>query len=571
MLNASGWGGGLEFYNLALGANDSLQKLFAIKQYANIIKNTEYIIIETNINDYDMFHWGFSLDIIARNFEFLCKSLANLQVKVLFLILPLKVFNNADEKKLKIITQLIRLKVKQYNFNLIDMQKYYLNKDLNSFFATSDPYHQLGTIMKVLGQNIIKNLAFLKQNVLSQNWELPNFVIATPKEIFDCPEKLPMKYIKNSFIEQSIYKVDEKTKLHFNQNFQKYHILGMSIWNAFEGLENENTFSSYIIENKSNKIVKNIKGQYCFFHSLESQFKIDEQSYLYFNVDNEKSTEPSVWLLRNFKPNLNIKYCGLVHFFLANSMENFHQEQIDFNALAEEDIQIPKEYNFDHLIPPIELYKEIIDEYCTRMDPIKLAPLQAQMNDFLNSKLQHLNQEKEQLATQIHSLPHQKQIQELENLKFDTNIKKLQIKKLEKELGLKLSELEPKLIITQDELNSAKARVHKHLAYKLGQALIINSKSLLGYLRMPFILSYIKAQHHFELKKYQNAIAKNPNLKLPPLENYADYKEALQEKQCLTYKLGLALMQADKTWYKGGYVKFYFESKRLKREFKGKG
>ena len=27
-------------------------------------------------------------------------------------------------------------------------------------------------------------------------------------------------------------------------------------------------------------------------------------------------------------------------------------------------------------------------------------------------------------------------------------------------------------------------------------------------------------------------------------------------------------MKADKSWYKGGYIKFYFESKRLKKEFK---
>ena len=188
-------------------------------------------------------------------------------------------------------------------------------------------------------------------------------------------------------------------------------------------------------------------------------------------------------------------------------MEISTKKQIDFNALAEKDIQIPKEYNFDYLIPPIELYKEIIDEYCIRIDPIKLTPLQNQINELK---------------------------------RFNEN------------------------------LNLAKARVHKHLAYKLGLALIISSKSLLGYLRMSFILSYTKAQHNFELKKYQNAIAKNPNLKLPPLENYPDYKEALQEKQYLTYKLGFALMQADKTWYKGGYVKFYFESKRLKREFENK-
>ena len=113
----------------------------------------------------------------------------------------------------------------------------------------------------------------------------------------------------------------------------------------------------------------------------------------------------------------------------------------------------------------------------------------------------------------------------------------------------------------------AKERVHRHLAYKLGVALIVCSKSLYGYIRMPYVLSHIKAQHRFEQEKYQKAVTRNPALKLPKLESYADYEDALKEQQCYTYKLGAALMEADKTWLKGGYLWFYLESKRLKREF----
>ncbi|HHO0733819.1 TPA: hypothetical protein ACRS94_001584, partial [Campylobacter jejuni] len=62
----------------------------------------------------------------------------------------------------------------------------------------------------------------------------------------------------------------------------------------------------------------------------------------------------------------------------------------------------------------------------------------------------------------------------------------------------------------------------------------------------------------------------NPSLKLPPLESYTDYKEALKEKECFTYKLGEALIQANKNWYGGGYLKLFFEIKKLKKEFKNK-
>ena len=73
-----------------------------------------------------------------------------------------------------------------------------------------------------------------------------------------------------------------------------------------------------------------------------------------------------------------------------------------------------------------------------------------------------------------------------------------------------------------------------------------------------------------KLPTIQSLIKQKPNLKLPKLETYKDYELALKEKECFTYKLGLAMMKADKTWYKGGYIKFYFEAKKLEREFKGK-
>ncbi|PZT47648.1 hypothetical protein B6S12_07910 [Helicobacter valdiviensis] len=115
------------------------------------------------------------------------------------------------------------------------------------------------------------------------------------------------------------------------------------------------------------------------------------------------------------------------------------------------------------------------------------------------------------------------------------------------------------LLSFQTKYGTAKARIQNQLSYKIGQALIANSKSLLGYIRMPFVLSYIKDKHKQEQKIYQEKIKKDPSAKLPPLEAYPDYKEALKEKECYAYKLGEAFIKAHKTWYKGGYLKFYFK------------
>ena len=117
------------------------------------------------------------------------------------------------------------------------------------------------------------------------------------------------------------------------------------------------------------------------------------------------------------------------------------------------------------------------------------------------------------------------------------------------------------------QANSAKARIHSHLAYKLGSALIENSKSIKGYIRMPYVLSYIKDKHKKEQRIYNEKIKTNSSLKFPPLENYPDYKDALREKNCITYKLGEALIENMKRGGALKYIKFMKDVRRIKRQF----
>ncbi|WP_417904357.1 hypothetical protein ACD570_02555 [Campylobacter sp. LH-2024] len=171
--------------------------------------------------------------------------------------------------------------------------------------------------------------------------------------------------------------------------------------------------------------------------------------------------------------------------------------------------EISKEYDFTHLCEYLKDYKIIIEQYNQRKDPIKLQVLQNQINTL-------------------------------------------------------------KIQLSNSQANSAKARIQNQLSYKLGQAMIENSKSILGYIRMPYVLSYIKDKHKQEQKIYQEKIKKDPSLKLPPLESYADYNEALKFKEHLSYKLGQALIKANNNWYRGGYIKLWFEIRRIKKEFKNK-
>lgn len=161
------------------------------------------------------------------------------------------------------------------------------------------------------------------------------------------------------------------------------------------------------------------------------------------------------------------------------------------------------------------------------------------------------------------------QIDQLQN-NIKEKIKQLHILQNSiQEKSTQLNQLQSKLSF-QTKYGTAKTRIQNQLSYKLGQAMIVNSKSFLGYIRMPFALSYIKDKHKQEQKIYQEKIKKDPSLKLPPLESYPDYQEALKEKECFTYKLGEALIRANNNWYGGGYIKLWFEIGKLKREFRNK-
>ena len=104
-------------------------------------------------------------------------------------------------------------------------------------------------------------------------------------------------------------------------------------------------------------------------------------------------------------------------------------------------------------------------------------------------------------------------------------------------------------------------RVRYHLSYKLGYAIVNNYKSFGGVLKLPFILIAIALRHKREAKFYQYIIQKNPHLKLPPLSSYENYKSAIQERQTFSYRLGSALIKACKTFYKGGFLEFFWLSR----------
>ncbi|HIF9619981.1 TPA: hypothetical protein ACX79J_000597 [Campylobacter coli] len=147
-------------------------------------------------------------------------------------------------------------------------------------------------------------------------------------------------------------------------------------------------------------------------------------------------------------------------------------------------------------------------------------------------------------------------IKEKDNI-INSNINQInQLQNNIQEKSTQLNQIQSKLSF-QTKYGTAKIRIQNQLSYKLGQAMIVNSKSFLGYIRMLFVLSYIKDKHKQEQKIYQEKIKKDPSLKLPPLEDYLDYQEALKLKNQFSYKLGEALIKASNNWYGGGSISNY--------------
>ena len=208
--------------------------------------------------------------------------------------------------------------------------------------------------------------------------------------------------------------------------------------------------------------------------------------------------------------------------------------------------------------------------------------MQLQLDEKTKENIQILSKFKS-LEDTLNSYPIKKQSLEISNLEQDLINKKLKAQILEKELKygydaiqenkelkekIKILQLASTENINQQSIYTAKSRIHNQLSYKLGQAMIENSKSIWGYIRMPYVLSYIKDMHKKEQIAYNEKIKANPSLKLPPLESYPDYNEAIKEKECLTYKLGEAMIEADKSPLKLGYLSLWFKCKNIQKECK---
>ena len=128
-----------------------------------------------------------------------------------------------------------------------------------------------------------------------------------------------------------------------------------------------------------------------------------------------------------------------------------------------------------------------------------------------------------------------------------------QLHKVQKELEryyLENRQLKAGGAVLQPALNKktyygAADRVKQQLSYRLGATMIAQSRSISGWLSMPFAL-------RAEVKRFKQDQAARPNQKLPPIAQYRDAHEAERIKQHLSYRLGARMIANSKTL--GGWV-----------------
>lgn len=102
-------------------------------------------------------------------------------------------------------------------------------------------------------------------------------------------------------------------------------------------------------------------------------------------------------------------------------------------------------------------------------------------------------------------------------------------------------------------------RIKRQLSYRLGAVMIERSRSVGGWLGMPWALAA-------EARAFRQEAAARPAKKHPPIHTYRDAHEAERVKQHLSYRLGSTLLEHGKSPL--GWLKLPFALRRQVREFR---
>ncbi|AJC85835.1 SGNH/GDSL hydrolase family protein [Campylobacter sp. RM16704] len=471
--------------NYALGLSTSLQNLYELIRHRENIYKSDYIISESNINDYLS---PMNLKVILRNIDYFYEELYKANKTTIVLILPIPACND----KSKAINETHRKNCAYYGFNLIDVDLYYQKNNLYDF-DQNYKFHPMPLAMQELGKNIIKNLHTFKkskENITCSNKE---FYVFTPSNLSKIEHK-------NSFFCEKVVRIKANEKIIFPKELNNYQILGIHTWNQTN--LTTHTISSISIKNSSFDLTKNF-GLINTFQDIQNEKAFcDEQTFLCVNTQITKQSEESSGLSLANENIPRLDYVDLIGILLVKKESN---EKNEYKIT-------PSHYHHimdanEILIPPIAFYKELILEYHELIKLDTQTFLQSQNHNllcFLN--LKDLKNEYEIYINQNSKLYGASlRIKERLSYKLGEIIVKnsktyigclkipFELRKVKKEYFKHQKEQKnlPPLKAYADYKHAQIAKTH--LPYLLGNALLQASRTpfKIGYLNLPFKLRKI--------------------------------------------------------------------------------
>lgn len=86
-------------------------------------------------------------------------------------------------------------------------------------------------------------------------------------------------------------------------------------------------------------------------------------------------------------------------------------------------------------------------------------------------------------------------------------------------------------------------RIKSHLSFRIGDEILKVKINKIRIIILPFIIIYLIVNYKISKYIYNFLSNFNPDLKLTPLNEYADYKESLKIKEYLTYRIGNLILR----------------------------
>lgn len=181
-----------------------------------------------------------------------------------------------------------------------------------------------------------------------------------------------------------------------------------------------------------------------------------------------------------------------------------------------------------------EKLNKALSEAKKQLDEANIAAQQKRSEQ--DSQLKTLGEENDLLLAQLHRVQ-----EELERYYLDNEL----LKKLQTP--------------AKPAIYGAAQRIKQQLSYRLGAVMIDRSRSLTGWIGMPFAL--IAETRDFRQQKKARAL-----VKLPPIHTYRDAHEAERVKRHLSYRLGQTLLENGKSPL--GWIKLPFSLRRDVKQFR---